>query len=61
MFMPGCSLSRAISPTTSPLSTVELFQSGSRSVADTTYFSIALIRSLNGSPDRLDHTGANAS
>ena len=41
--------------------TVVLCQSGSVRVVETTYLRSAFIRSLNGSPDRADHTGAKPS
>ena len=41
--------------------TVVLFHVGSVRVVETTYFGSAFMRSLNGSPDRADHTGAKPS
>src|SRR5437879_4154462 len=61
MCLPGSFLRRVISATTSPSITVVLFQSGSRSVDETTYLVMLLIRALYGSPDRVGHTGAKTS
>jgi hypothetical protein len=52
---------RLISETTSAPMTSELFQVGLVSVLETTHFSIALMWSVNGSPDIPLHTGAKPS
>src|SRR6266700_2924188 len=58
MSWPGCSFRRRIAAIGSPLITVVLFHSGSRSVLDTTDLVMLLIRSLAGSPDRAIHAAA---
>ena len=41
--------------------TVVLCHCGSARVVETTYLGSLFMRSLNGSPERADHTGANPS
>ncbi len=61
MSAPGCCLRRRTVPIGSWSITVVFVHSGSVSVVETTYLVIALMWSLNGSPERLVHTGTNPS
>src|SRR3954451_6811854 len=61
MSLPSAALSSLTAAATSPAITRVLFHSGSCSVVETTYLGIALNWSENGSPERLDQTGAKPS